>query len=57
MSTYCTPKASSRLGDGPKMYVKGAPEGVLERCTHYRIGKEKKPMNNAIRAKIMDQVC
>ena len=36
MSTFCTPKKPSRIGSGPKMFVKGAPEGVLDRCTHYR---------------------
>ena len=33
MSTYCTPKKPSRIGSGPKMFVKGAPEIVIERCT------------------------
>ena len=55
MSTYCTPKKPTRIGTGPKMFVKGAPEGVLERCTHYRVGNEKATMTNAIRQKIMDQ--
>merc|ERR1719229_55833 len=55
MSTYCTPKKPSRIGTGPKMFVKGAPEGVLDRCTHYRVGNDKVPMNNAIRQQIMDQ--
>ena len=36
MSTFCTPKKPTRIGSGPKMFVKGAPEGVLDRCTHYR---------------------
>merc|ERR1719334_2008076 len=44
MSSYCTPKASTRLGTGPKMFVKGAPEGVLARCTYVRVGGEKVPM-------------
>ena len=55
MSTYCTPKKPSRIGTGPKMFVKGAPEGVLDRCTHYRVGNDKVPMNNTIRQQIMDQ--
>merc|ERR1719464_2054425 len=53
MSTFCTPKKPSRIGNGPKMFVKGAPEGVLERCTHYRIGGDKQAMTPAIRSKIM----
>merc|ERR1712214_207261 len=55
MSTYCSPRKPSRIGSGPKMFVKGAPEGVLDRCTHYRIGGDKMPMTPAIRAKIMDR--
>merc|ERR1739848_266125 len=53
MSSYCTPKKPSRIGSGPKMFVKGAPEGVLDRCSHYRIGGDKQAMTPAIRNKIM----
>merc|ERR1711876_128548 len=53
MSSYCTPKKPTRLGNGPKMFVKGAPEGVLDRCTYARIGTEKVPMTDAMRQKIM----
>jgi Ca2+ transporting ATPase len=55
MSSYCIPKKPTRLGSGPKMFVKGAPEGVLDRCTYYRVGAEKKPMTDKIRQKIMDR--
>lgn len=41
MSSYCVPLKASKLGTGPKLFVKGAPEGVLERCTHARIGTAK----------------
>merc|ERR1711899_486568 len=47
-------KKPTRIGSGPKMFVKGAPEGVLDRCTHYRIGGDKQAMTPAIRAKIID---
>merc|ERR1711892_349049 len=53
MSSYCTPKKPTRIGSGPKMFVKGAPEGVLDRCTHYRIGGDKQAMTPAIRKQIM----
>merc|ERR1712213_128742 len=34
MSTYCTPKKNTRIGaGGAKIFVKGAPEGVLDRCS------------------------
>merc|ERR1711913_108248 len=53
MSSYCTPKKPTRLGNGPKMFVKGAPEGVLDRCTYVRIGTEKVPMTPKMRDSIM----
>merc|ERR1712179_467473 len=55
MSSYCTPKKPTRIGNGPKMFVKGAPEGVLDRCTYVRIGNEKMPMTEKLRTKIMDR--
>merc|ERR1712002_17197 len=55
MSSFCTPKKPTRLGDAPKMFVKGATEGVLERCTHFRLGSEKKPMTESLRQKILDR--
>jgi len=53
MSSYCSPKKPTRLGNGPKMFVKGAPEGVLDRCTYVRIGTEKVPMTPKMRDRIM----
>ncbi|KAF2355635.1 P-type ATPase subfamily IIA SERCA-type [Trinorchestia longiramus] len=53
MSSYCTPLKPTRLGNGPKMFCKGAPEGVLDRCTHVRVGTQKVPMTNAIKEKIL----
>merc|ERR1712142_800725 len=55
MSSYCTPKKTTRIGNGPKMFVKGAPEGVLDRCTYIRIGSEKMPMTEKLRTKIMER--
>jgi len=55
MSSYCSPKTPTRIGTGPKMFVKGAPEGVLSRCTYIRIGKEKIPMTEKLRQKIMSR--
>merc|ERR1712117_810699 len=53
MSSYCSPKKPTRLGNGPKLFVKGAPEGVLDRCTYVRIGTEKVPMTPRMRDAIM----
>jgi len=54
MSSYCIPLKPSKLGSGPKLFVKGAPEGVLERCTHARIGSTKVPLTAALKNKILD---
>merc|ERR1711913_246168 len=55
MSTYCSPRKPSRIGNGPKMFVKGAPEGVLDRCAYARIGTEKVPMTQKMRDRIMEK--
>ncbi|KAK5910489.1 hypothetical protein CesoFtcFv8_004318 [Champsocephalus esox] len=51
MSVYCTPnKSRSSMG---KMFVKGAPEGVIERCTHVRVGNTKVPLTKGIKDQIL----
>uniref|UniRef100_A0A914XRP4 Calcium-transporting ATPase sarcoplasmic/endoplasmic reticulum type n=1 Tax=Plectus sambesii TaxID=2011161 RepID=A0A914XRP4_9BILA len=52
MSSYCQPSSG---GGGAKLFVKGAPEGVLGRCTHVRVGNQKVPMTPAMEKKIVDQ--
>lgn len=54
MSSYCVPLKPSRLGNGPKLFVKGAPEGVLERCTHARVGSQKVPLTTSLKNRILD---
>lgn len=54
MSTYCTPLKPSRLGTGPKLFVKGAPEGVLERCSHARVGTAKVPLSSTLKNRILE---
>jgi Ca2+ transporting ATPase len=51
MSVYA--KSSSQ---GDKLYVKGAAEGVLERCTYARIGDEKVPMTAGLRNHILQLI-
>ncbi|XP_031426733.1 sarcoplasmic/endoplasmic reticulum calcium ATPase 2 [Clupea harengus] len=54
MSVYCTPnKAKSSVG---KMFVKGAPEGVIDRCTYVRVGGNRVPMTQGIKDKIMNVI-
>nr|XP_039253740.1 sarcoplasmic/endoplasmic reticulum calcium ATPase 1-like [Styela clava] len=52
MSVYCLPREST----GPKMYVKGAPEGMLERCSYVRIGKDRQPMTPKLKDHILQLV-
>uniref|UniRef100_A0A0K0E519 Calcium-transporting ATPase n=1 Tax=Strongyloides stercoralis TaxID=6248 RepID=A0A0K0E519_STRER len=52
MSSYCVPTSGS---SGPKMFVKGAPEGVLNRCTHVRVNGEKVPLTPTMTKRIVDQ--
>lgn len=54
MSSYCVPLKPSRLGNGPKLFCKGAPEGVLERCTHARVGSQKVPLTSTLKNRILD---
>lgn len=55
MSAYCTSQTSGTSANR-KMFVKGAPESILDRCTHVRIGTEKMAMNDSAKALILDQV-
>ncbi|MED6283896.1 Sarcoplasmic/endoplasmic reticulum calcium ATPase 1 [Characodon lateralis] len=50
MSVYCT---AAKGDGGAKMFVKGAPEGVIERCAYVRVGTTRIPLTNAIKDKIM----
>lgn len=54
MSTYCVPLQPTKLGTGPKMFVKGAPESVIDRCTHVRVASQKIPMTSGVKAKILE---
>ena len=39
-----------------KMFVKGAPESVIERCTHIRVETQKVPMTPQIKQEILHLV-
>nr|ACX35339.1 calcium-transporting ATPase variant 2 [Lumbricus rubellus] len=56
MSSYVHPLKPTKLSAGVKQFVKGAPEGVLDRCTFVRVGTEKVPMTPALKAEIYKQV-
>nr|XP_055031077.1 ATPase sarcoplasmic/endoplasmic reticulum Ca2+ transporting 1, like isoform X1 [Misgurnus anguillicaudatus] len=50
MSVYCTPTKGDA---GCKMFVKGAPEGVIDRCTYVRVGSTRVPLTDVVKDKIM----
>ncbi|KAL5234552.1 hypothetical protein ACI65C_001962 [Semiaphis heraclei] len=54
MSSYCTPIKPTKMGNSPKLFVKGAPEGVLDRCTHARVGSQKVPLTSALKNRILE---
>ncbi|NXM96581.1 AT2A3 ATPase, partial [Sylvia borin] len=56
MSVYCTPTGPGNNSTGSKMFVKGAPESVIERCTHVRVGTAKVPLTAAVRDKILGRI-
>jgi Ca2+ transporting ATPase len=56
MSCYCTQLKPSHLRPGPKMFVKGAPESVLDRCQFVRVGNQRVPMTPSIKNEIMKEV-
>ncbi|CAF3394143.1 unnamed protein product [Rotaria socialis] len=59
MSTYvsnATKGSTSTDSSSEKMFVKGAPESVIDRCTHIRVGTQKVPMTPQIKQEILHLV-
>ncbi|XP_039547112.1 ATPase sarcoplasmic/endoplasmic reticulum Ca2+ transporting 1, like isoform X2 [Pimephales promelas] len=50
MSVYCTPTKGDA---GSKMFVKGAPEGVIDRCAYVRVGATRVPLTEGVKDKIL----
>uniref|UniRef100_A0AAR2JP99 Calcium-transporting ATPase n=1 Tax=Pygocentrus nattereri TaxID=42514 RepID=A0AAR2JP99_PYGNA len=53
MSVYCTPAKPSKSPMGNRMFVKGAPEGVIDRCAYVRVGTSRVPLTGSVKDKIM----
>uniref|UniRef100_A0A3Q3W6L4 Calcium-transporting ATPase n=1 Tax=Mola mola TaxID=94237 RepID=A0A3Q3W6L4_MOLML len=53
MSVYCTPV---KPGSQSKMFVKGAPESVMERCQYLRVGTEKVTLTPGLRDQLMSKI-
>lgn len=58
MSTYVVTagRGTSATQGSAKMFVKGAPESVVERCSHIRVGTQKVPMTPQIKQEILKLV-
>jgi P-type Ca2+ transporter type 2A len=56
MSVYVTNNQPVKTGSGPKLFVKGASESVIERCTYARIGTNRVPMTPALKQEILKLV-
>uniref|UniRef100_A0A8C9X7K4 Calcium-transporting ATPase n=1 Tax=Sander lucioperca TaxID=283035 RepID=A0A8C9X7K4_SANLU len=56
MSVYCCPAKSAKAPVGNKMFIKGAPEGVIDRCTYVRVGTTRVPLTDPIRDHIMSVI-
>jgi Ca2+ transporting ATPase len=53
MSVYVQP---TQPNTSPKMYVKGAAEAVIERCTHIRVGNSKVPLTASLKEEVLKLV-
>nr|XP_054527037.1 sarcoplasmic/endoplasmic reticulum calcium ATPase 3 isoform X3 [Pan troglodytes]XP_054527038.1 sarcoplasmic/endoplasmic reticulum calcium ATPase 3 isoform X3 [Pan troglodytes] len=56
MSVYCTPTRPHPTGQGSKMFVKGAPESVIERCSSVRVGSRTAPLSPTSREQILAKI-
>ncbi|UYV67680.1 ATP2A2 [Cordylochernes scorpioides] len=57
MSVYCSGISKGDPNHQPnKMFVKGAPEGILERCTKVRLGNQSVILNDTTRAAILKKI-
>ncbi|XP_034279248.1 sarcoplasmic/endoplasmic reticulum calcium ATPase 1 isoform X2 [Pantherophis guttatus] len=53
MSVYCSPAKASRAAVGNKMFIKGAPEGVIDRCNYVRVGTTRVPLTGIVKDHIL----
>uniref|UniRef100_A0AAR2LKQ0 Calcium-transporting ATPase n=1 Tax=Pygocentrus nattereri TaxID=42514 RepID=A0AAR2LKQ0_PYGNA len=57
MSVFCSPNKLTRSATGAKMFVKGAPESVLERCRWIRVGGGARlPLTSDLREQLLGTV-
>ncbi|KAA0705818.1 Sarcoplasmic/endoplasmic reticulum calcium ATPase 1 [Triplophysa tibetana] len=56
MSVYCSPAKASKAPVGNKMFIKGAPEGVIDRCAYVRVGTTRIPLTGPVKDKILSVI-
>uniref|UniRef100_A0A8C5EMX4 Calcium-transporting ATPase n=1 Tax=Gouania willdenowi TaxID=441366 RepID=A0A8C5EMX4_GOUWI len=56
MSVYCSPAKSAKAPVGNKMFVKGAPEGVIDRCAYVRVGTTRVPLTGPVKDHILSVI-
>ncbi|TDH16603.1 hypothetical protein EPR50_G00021710 [Perca flavescens] len=57
MSVFCSSSKLTRSASGAKMFVKGAPESVLERCNYIRVsGSTRVPLSPVVREQLLSTV-
>ncbi|CAE6433215.1 unnamed protein product [Rhizoctonia solani] len=49
-------KHISTPGSGATLFVKGAPESVLERCNYIRVGGQLQPLSSSLRSELLGKV-
>uniref|UniRef100_A0A8C6TN04 Calcium-transporting ATPase n=1 Tax=Neogobius melanostomus TaxID=47308 RepID=A0A8C6TN04_9GOBI len=53
MSVFCTPV---KPGSQSKMFIKGAPESVIERCQYVRVGMSRVTLTPALRDQLLSKI-
>ncbi|CAG6022056.1 unnamed protein product, partial [Menidia menidia] len=57
MSVFCSSNKLTRSSTGAKMFIKGAPESVLERCNYIRVsGSARVPLTPSVREQLLTTV-
>ncbi|CAE6460182.1 unnamed protein product [Rhizoctonia solani] len=49
-------KRTTNPGSGATLFVKGAPESVLERCSYIRVGSQLQPLSSSLRTQLLSKV-
>ncbi|KAF3846618.1 hypothetical protein F7725_003696, partial [Dissostichus mawsoni] len=56
MSVYCSPAKSGKAPVGNKMFIKGAPEGVIDRCAYVRVGTTRVPLTGPVKDHLLSVI-